>query len=111
ACAAISLQIRTKEDMLDMLPSDDERVEEYRYALRKFRQIDRAYFDVGINRDDPETLARAADALYARLATNTAFMRIQYRVEMGNQDQIIGYLTGALPNLFTEEDAEELERK
>ncbi len=110
-CTVVSLQIRTKEDMLDMLPSGDERVEEYRYALRKFRQIDRVYMDIGINRDDPETLARAADAMYERLATNSAFGRIQYRVEMGNQDQIVSYLTGALPNLFTAEDARELEAK
>jgi 1-acyl-sn-glycerol-3-phosphate acyltransferase len=34
-----------------------------------------------------------------------------YRFEIRNQDQIINFLTGALPNLFTQSDANELEKK
>src|SRR5262249_4410038 len=99
------------EDILGILPKNDQRVEEYKYALRKFRQIDRVYIDVGVNADDPEKLAAAADELYALLATNTAFLKITYRLEVGSQTKVINYLTGALPNLFTEADAAALEKK
>ena len=46
----ISTRIDLEEDILDILPHHDQRVDEYRYALRKFRQIDRLYIDVGIDR-------------------------------------------------------------
>ena len=44
----ISSRIDLEEDILDMLPHNDARVDEYRYALRKFRQIDRIYLDVSV---------------------------------------------------------------
>src|SRR5207247_4623835 len=78
---------------------------------RKFRQIDRVYLDVGVNADDPDTLSRAADEVYAGLSTNAAFNRITYRVEIGGQRKVMDFLTGALPNLFTEADAVELSAK
>ena len=111
AGVVISLRIDLEEDILDMLPRNDERVDDYRYALRKFRQIDRLYLDVSVGADDPEKLARAADEVFAALSANTNFVRIVYRIEMGNQGRAIDFLTGALPNLFTEADARELEQK
>ena len=107
----VSSRIRLTEDILDTLPKNDRRVEEYKYALRKFRQIDRVYLDVGVSSDDPETLARAADAVHSALATNAAFTKIMYRFEVGGQAKVIDYLTGALPNLFTADDAKALEKK
>ncbi len=107
----ISLRINLEEDILDMLPRHDQRVDEYRYALRKFRQIDRVYVDVGINTDDPETLVRAGDEVFAALSANTNFVRILYEIEVGGQGRVIDFLTGALPNLFTEPDARALEPK
>lgn len=107
----LASRIRLEEDILDTLPKNDQRVEEYKYALRKFRQIDRVYLDVGVSSDDPDTLARAADEVYAALATNTAFAKIMYRFEMGGQAKVVDYLTGALPTLFTEADAKALEEK
>ena len=110
-CAVISSRIDLEEDILDMLPRNDQRVDEYRYALRKFRQIDRVYLDVGVNTDDPEKLAHAADAVFAALSTNSAFVRIMYRIEVGGSRQVVDYLTGALPNLFTDADAQALAPK
>ena len=107
----ISLRIDLQEDILDMLPRNDPRVDEYRYALRKFRQIDRLYLDTGVNADEPEKLAQAADEFFAALSTNTNFARITYHVEMGGQGRIIDFLTGALPNLFSEADAQGLQKK
>jgi len=107
----ISLRIDLEEDILEMLPRNDERVDDYRYALRKFRQIDRLYLDVSVGADDPDKLARAADEVFAALSANTNFVRIVYRIEMGGQGRAIDFLTGALPNLFTEADAQELELK
>jgi 1-acyl-sn-glycerol-3-phosphate acyltransferase len=104
ACVAISSRIGLEEDILGILPDNDQIVDDYKYTLKKFRQIDRAFFDVGINRDDPETLGRAADEFYAGLSTNTAFGRFTYRIEFGHQQTIVRFLTGALPNLFSEAD-------
>ena len=66
-----------------MLPRNDRQVDEYRYALGKFRQIDRVYLDIGINTDDPETLGRAADEVFARFSTNQNFERVTYQIESG----------------------------
>ena len=111
AAGWFSSRIELQEDILDMLPRNDRQVDEYRYALKKFRQIDRVYLDIGINTDDPETLARAGDEVFAQFSTNRNFGRITYHIESGGQGKVIEFLTGALPNLFTEADARELETK
>ena len=111
AAGWFSSRIDLQEDILDMLPRNDRQVDEYRYALKKFRQIDRVYLDIGINTDDPETLARAGDEVFARFSTNQNFGRITYHIEAGGQGKVIEFLTGALPNLFTKSDALALETK
>ena len=60
---AISSRVSLEEDILAILPQHDQIVDDYRYTIRKFRQIDRVYLDIGINHDDPETLGRAADEM------------------------------------------------
>ena len=60
---AISSRIDLEEDILGVLPQHDQVVEDYKYTIRKFHQIDRVFVDVGINRDDPDALGRAAEAL------------------------------------------------
>jgi uncharacterized protein len=107
----ISSRIDLEEDILSTLPQRDERVDEYRYAIKKFRQIDRVYIDVGINADDPDRLGQAADEFFARLSTNAAYTRIMYRFEMAGQNKVIEFLTGSLPNLFIQSDARELAPK
>lgn len=104
-CLVISSRIDLEEDILAILPQRDPLVDEFRYAMRKFRQIDRVYLDVGINADDPDKLAAASDEMYSALSTNPAYLRIMYRFEVGGQQKVIEYLTGALPNLFTDADA------
>ncbi|MGC3958805.1 MAG: 1-acyl-sn-glycerol-3-phosphate acyltransferase [Verrucomicrobiota bacterium] len=111
AAGWFSTRIDLQEDILDMLPRNDRQVDDYRYALGKFRQIDRVYLDIGIDRDDAETLAQAADEVHSWFATNENFVRITYRVEMSGQGKVIEFLTGALPNLFTAADAEALQAK
>jgi 1-acyl-sn-glycerol-3-phosphate acyltransferase len=107
----INARIRLQEDILDTLPRNDQRVEDYKYALRKFRQIDRVYLDVGITNDDPEMLVRAADEVFATLSTNAAFDKIMYRFEPAGQGKVANFLTSALPNLFSDVDAVALEEK
>jgi len=107
----ISSRIDLEEDILATLPQHDQIVDEYRYVLRKFRQIDRVYIDVGINGDDPDALTASADAVNASLSGNPAYLRIMYRFEMSGQQKVVGFLTGALPNLFTEPDANALAPK
>src|SRR5437016_5352392 len=115
AIAALSIllssRIDLEEDILAILPQRDRIVDEYKYTLRKFRQIDRVYIDVGIKTDDPDTLGRAADELYAGLAANPSFVRIMYHFEISGQRKVVDFLTGALPNLFTETDAQALAPK
>src|SRR2546425_163258 len=45
---AVSSRIDLEEDILGILPQRDQTVDDYKYALRKFRQIDRVYLDVGL---------------------------------------------------------------
>jgi 1-acyl-sn-glycerol-3-phosphate acyltransferase len=104
----LSSRIDLEEDILAMLPRRDKIVDEYKYTLRKFRQIDRVYIDVGINRDDSDVLGHAADELYAGLSAEPDFSRIMYHFEMSGQRKVVDFLTGALPNLFTEADAKAL---
>lgn len=111
AAAWVSARIDLQEDILDLLPHRDRQVDDYRYALRKFRQIDRVYLDVGINTDDPETLARAADEVFAQFSTNQDFGRITYQIQAGGVGKVVQFLTGALPNLFSAADARALEAK
>ena len=110
-CVAISSRIEMEEDILGILPQHDRIVDDYKYTIRKFHQIDRVYIDVGINRDDSDALGRASDELYSILSTNTAFASITYHIELGSQRSIVNFLTGALPNLFTETDAQALNEK
>jgi 1-acyl-sn-glycerol-3-phosphate acyltransferase len=107
----LSSRIDLEEDVLAILPQHDQIVDDYQYAIRKFRQIDRVYFDVGINRTDSDKLEQAADELYAGLATNQSYARITYRIEIQGQDKVVHFLTGALPNLFNEADAKALAPK
>ena len=110
-CIAISSRIDLEEDILGILPQRDQIVDDYKYTIRKFHQIDRVYIDVGINRSDADALGRAADEFYASLSTNSAFAHITYNIEFGNQHTIVNFLTGALPNLFTGADALALDKK
>ena len=61
-----------------------------------------------INRDDADTLGTAADEFYEP-RHKRCFGRITYKIEFGSQRTIVDFLTGALPNLFTETDAHTLE--
>src|ERR1044071_2010054 len=103
-----SFRIEMEEDILAALPQNDQLVSDYKYTLRKFRQIDRLYLDVGVNADEPEKLAAAVDAVQAQLETNSAVLSATTRIEGGGQQKIVNYLTGALPNLFTDPDAKAL---
>jgi 1-acyl-sn-glycerol-3-phosphate acyltransferase len=111
AAIVISSRVDLEEDILATLPQRDKIVDEYRYTIRKFRQIDRVYIDVGVKSGNPDQLAAAADEVYTELVTNLATARITYRFDMGGQQKIIGFLTGALPDLFTEGDAKALAEK
>jgi 1-acyl-sn-glycerol-3-phosphate acyltransferase len=111
ACVGVSSRFEMEEDILGILPQGDRIVDEYKYTLKKFHQIDRTYMDVGMTNADAETLGHAADEFYEHLATNTGLAHITYHIELGNQRQVIGLLTGALPNLFTEEDEKQLAEK
>src|SRR6267154_891605 len=110
-CLFLSTRINLEEDIMAMLPQHDQLVDDYRYTLRKLRHIDRVFIDIGSTNTDSEILAHAADELYESLATNADFVRITYKVEMTGQRKVLDFLTGALPNLFTAEDAGALEAK
>jgi len=111
ACVGITSRISLEEDILATLPQRDQIVDEYKYTVQKFHQIDRVFIDVGIDHNDPDTLGRAADEFYGCLATNPAFARITYHIDFGNQRTAVNFLTGALPSLFTEADALQLSAK
>jgi len=111
AAFVVSLRIDLEEDILATLPRNDPLVDDYRYALRKFGQVERAYFDVGMTHADPGRLAQAADLLHERLAAHRDVRRVLYRFEMNAQGRVLDFLTGALPNLFTADDLPALAAK
>ena len=111
AALVISSRVDLEEDILATLPQRDKIVDEYRYTIRKFRQIDRVYIDVGVKSDNSDQLTAAADEVFAGLSTNSATERVTYRFDLGGQQKVIGFLTGALPDLFSEADAKELASK
>src|SRR2546423_13585004 len=98
-CLWISSRINLEEDIMAMLPQHDKLVDDYRYTLRKFRQIDRVFVDVGATNADLQLLGQAADELYDRLSTNPSYGRITYRVELSDMRKTLDLLTGSLPNL------------
>lgn len=108
---AISSRMDLEEDILATLPQHDQSVDEYKYTLRKFRHIDRIYIDVGVTNMESEIPGRAADELYTELTNNPAIGRTMYHIELGGQRKITDFLTGALPNLFTDADAKLLAPK
>jgi hypothetical protein len=55
-----------EEDILGILPQHDSIVDEYKYTIRKFHQIDRVYIDVGINQRRCRNARLAADEFYDR---------------------------------------------
>lgn len=109
--AAVSSRLELEEDILAILPQGDRIVGDHQYSLRKFRQIDRIYIDVGVAVDDSATLAAAADDLHAALSTNRLYVRVMYRVDEADQQKLMGFVTGALPTLFTEADEAALRTK
>ncbi len=110
-CIYKTKDLKLAEDILDDLPQRDRIVDDYRYTLRKFRQIDRVYLDVGVKNDDPTQLAEASQVVSSMLATNPAYVRVMDKFDVNLQRKIVDYLTGALPNLFTENDIQPLEKK
>src|SRR5690348_12485987 len=46
-CAVYSARMNMEEDILGILSQNDPIVRDYRYTIKTFRQIDRAYMDVG----------------------------------------------------------------
>ena len=106
ASLVVSLRMDVEEDILAMLPQRDRVVDEFQYALKKFRQIDRVYLDVA-----GENPAAAADELNAALAGLPSLDRVLYRVESTDQHKLMEYVTGALPVLFTEADEKALAEK
>ena len=111
ASVIVTARMEMEEDILAMLPQRDRVVDEFMYAVKKFRQVDRLYIDVGIATDNPDALAAAADELYTALAGHTALGRVLYRVESTDQHKLMKYVTGALPVLFTTADEAALAEK
>jgi len=107
----VSTRVDLEEDILATLPQHDPVVDDYRYTLRKFRQIDRVYIDVSVEQLGADKLTAAADAVFTRLSTNADYTRVMYRIEVGGQRKVVDFLTGALPNLFTDDDVKVLETK
>jgi uncharacterized protein len=110
-CVYLSSRMNLEEDIMGMLPQHDKLVDDYRYTLRKFRQIDRVFIDVGTTNENTDALGEAADAFYGRLSANPVYGHITYRVEIAGMRKTLDLLTGSLPDLFTEADAKALEAK
>ncbi len=109
---AVSSRLQLEEDILGILPQGDKFVDDYKYTVRKFKQIDRVYIDVGRETNtDPASLGKAADDFYNGLKDDTNFTRIMYRVDISGVNKSLGLLTSSLPDLLTEADVPALAAK
>jgi predicted exporter len=103
------------ENILDLLPSSNPEVAQYREMLETFGFYDFLYFDVGPADDatpaNPELLFAAADRLARDLETSGLFERVLARGT--EEDGLSAYedLRQLKANYFAEEDIQRLEKK
>jgi len=105
--------LRWNEDVLDLLPSGDSLVRDYRQLLSRFGLFEQMYIDVGpgpsgndLSQDD---LLKATDALAKAMKDSALFHNVVYRLDP--EDVLAGYdlLHAHRASFFTAREAQTLE--
>jgi hypothetical protein len=111
----LTLRIQLKADILDLLPSHDPIVSNYRIIQTSFKQLDLMLIDVGPQDSrkpvsDIELMA-VADHLTGLLADSNLFRQVEGRISLAEIDQTLQALSFHRGNLFTADDQPTLEEK
>lgn len=110
AAAGFSLgHLRFSDDFRTMLPLSDPAVAEGFDTLQAIHQADRLILDVGVERDDPETLMTAAEALSQHLQTLPELTDFRGQLDLGFMKDASADLTRQLPSLLSADDLAGLE--
>ena len=107
--AAFSLKL--KEDIMDLLPAEDEAVSGYTDVLRAFQKSDRLVFMVQLKSDQPheEALITAADELAVKLQNSNLIKQVYYKWDAWEVNEALSVLRTFRADLFQLEDARKLD--
>ena len=111
----LTVRIHLKADILDMLPSGDPVVDDYKLIQTGFKQLDLMLIDIG-PRDSRKTvsdidLTSVADQLSTLLRRSKLFDQVQGKISPGDIEQALELLALHRGNLFTVEDQNLLQNK
>ncbi len=109
-------RITFREDILEMLPSDDPIVMDYRRTLKRFDILQRLLIDVhfsdlSANKQEPDKLIVFAEQLVAQMRKSRLFKSIDYRIELAQIQALRTHLWRHRWGLLSEQDRRLIEQK
>lgn len=108
--------IKLREDIMDLLPTEDPVVKKYKTLLTGFKGLDYMLIDVGPEEGQEEVsqeeLVAVADSLVERISSSKSnFKEVHYKWDAGDISSAIDMLREHRASLFTEEDKKGLEER
>lgn len=103
-------KIKFNEDIMDLLPSDDPIIKQYKQIIQNFKLTDLMYIKVGFKDSAAPTnediLIESADFIAGEIASSSFFKQLIYKQELKDFLGIISFLKKFRASYFTEADAE-----
>jgi len=114
-CLYLSTRLNMQENVLDLLPTNDPLIGQYRQILTDFNQLNVVLIDVG-GVDAKAAPAQgeligAADRLAERMQASALFKQITYRLDLESLPAMLQLLHAHRAALFTDEDRQTLEHR
>lgn len=107
--------MKLKEDIMDLLPTQDPVVKNYKTLLTGFHRLDFMLIDIGPEDEErpasKEELMLAGDTLAARISASPLFKEIQYKMDVDEATSALDVVRKHRAALFTEDDRKALEEK
>ncbi len=105
-------KISPKSDLLELLPQDDEVVEEHRYALKHFNPLELIYFDIHSSEGQSTAeISQVSDKLAGELERSNLFSKIFYKINTLEIQKTLQTLRDHHPVYFSKDSAKDLEEK
>ncbi len=108
-------RIKFREDIIDLLPSSDPVISEYKTILTNFKFIDLIYINMSSsdknNKLSPEELASIADTGSEEMQRSGLFKKIVYKTEYSEIIKALEFLREHRENFFTSTDEEVLKSR
>ncbi len=105
-----AFNLKLEEDIMDLLPLEDEAVRGYADVLRAFQKSDRLVFMVQLKSDHPyeAALITAADKLADKLQNSNLIKQVYYKWDAWEVNEALSVLRTFRADLFQQEDAQKL---